>query len=177
MAISDSSTIDLILLGLIKNQRMSAYDLSKMTGIFELVKISVPAIYKNVRRLKANGYLKSSAIKNGNMPEKKIYSITKQGEKRFQELLSVYSAGAINFYFDFNIPLLFVNSVDKKLGEEIIISLQSQLQTKQKYLAEQLEIYKNMPFPIINLGKQHLELNKMLLDWINEFRSDYKKIK
>ncbi len=174
---SDSSTIDLILLGLIKNQQVSAYDLSKMSGIFELVKISVPAIYKNVRRLKANGYLKSSTVKSGNMPEKKIYTITKQGEKRFQELLNIYSSGTINFYFDFNIPLLFVNSVDKKLGEEIIASIQSQLQSKQKYLVEQLEKYQHLPFPIGNLGKQHLELNKMLLNWIKEFRSDYKKIK
>lgn len=177
MAISESSTIDLILLGLIRNQSMSAYDLTKISGIFELVKISIPAIYKNVRRLKSNGYLKSSRVKSGNMPEKKIYSITKQGEKRFQELLGICASSNIDFYFDLNVPLLFVNSIDKLTGNKIIDSIQKQLQSKQKYLVEQLEKYKNLPFPITNLGDQHLKLSGMLLEWIKKFSKDFENIK
>ena len=177
MVNSDTSTIDLILLGLIQNQPMSAYDLSKMSGIYELVKISVPAIYKNVHRLREKGYLKSRKIKESNMPEKKIYSVTAKGEKRFRELLLSASSASIDFYFDFNVPLLFISSIDKKNGNKILEQISAQLQLKYKYLNEQLEKYKDMPFPIVNLGKQHLKFNKMLLEWMKEFRKDYRKIK
>lgn len=176
MVNSDVSTIDLILLGLIKNQPMSAYDLSKMSGIYELVKISVPAIYKNVHRLKSSGYLKSRREKKSSMPEKTIYALTAKGEKRFQELLLSASSASIDFYFDFNVPLLFINSVDKKTGDKIMDRIIQELQFKYRYLAEQLEKYKDMPFPVVNLGKQHLKLNKFLLEWIKDFRKDYNKL-
>lgn len=176
MVNSDVSTIDLILLGLIKNQPMSPYDMSKISGIYELVKISVPAIYRNVHRLQNSGFLKSRREKKSNMPEKTIYTITAKGEKRFQDLLLSASSVSVDFYFDFNVPLLFVNSVDKKTGIEIIERISLELQSKYRYLDEQLDKYKDMPFPIVNLGTQHLELNRLLLEWIKDFKKKYIKL-
>ncbi len=176
MANKDVSTIDLILLGLIRNQPMSAYDLSKMSGLYELVKISVPAIYKNVHRLKNSGYLKSRREKKSSMPEKTIYKLTSKGEIKFQELLLSASSASVNFYFDFNVPLLFVSSVDKDTGDEIINRITLELQSRYKYLIEQLEKYKDLPFPVVNLGKQHLKLNRFLLEWIRDFKKEYHKL-
>lgn len=173
MAISNLSTIDLILLGLLRNQPMSPYDLTKLSGLFELVKISTPAVYKNIRRLKAEGFLRSSSSKAGNMPEKKIYSLTKSGEKKFMELMAQSSSSAVEFYFDFNVPLLFVASVDKRYGKEIINQVQTSLREKRKYLSEQIKKYQDLPFPVVNLANQHLRLNEILLKWIKEFNEEF----
>lgn len=176
MSKSNISSVDLILLGLIRNQPMSAYDLSKMSGIFELVKISIPAIYKNVRRLEKKGYLEYKKEKQGNMPEKKIYSVTGRGENKFRELLFLCSSSAINFFFDFSVSLLFVNSVDRESGRKIIDSVKTLLESKHNYLKGQVEMYKHMPFPIGDLGSQHVKLSETLLEWLEEFENDFQKL-
>lgn len=177
MAKPNISSVDLILLGLIRNQPMSAYDLSKMSGVFELVKISVPAIYKNVRRLEKGGHLVHLKDKKGNMPEKKIYSITAKGEEKFRELLFLCSSSAINFFFDFSVSLLFVNSIDRQSGEKIINSARTRLESKHEYLAGQVEKFNHMPFPIGNLGRQHLKISETLLEWLEDFGNDFQKLK
>ena len=176
MAKSHISSIDLILLGLIRNKPMSAYDLSKMQGVYELVKISIPAIYKNMRRLENKGYLEFSTEKPGKMPEKKVYSITKKGEQRFQELLELCASNTINFYFDFNVSLLFINSIDKIKGRKLIDLVKDNLESKHKLLKFQVEKYQNLTFSVVNLGMQHMKLSEVLLEWLTNFSEDFEKI-
>ncbi len=167
------SSIDLVLLGLLNNQPMSAYELSKLQGIYALVKISTPAIYKNVRRLEKAGFLKSVLRKNGNMPAKRIYSLTKDGKQRFRELLKLCAFNPYNFFFDFNVSLLFIQSIDSRSARKLISSIRTQILEKQRYLEEQLKIYHHLPFPITQLANQHIEINKTLLKWIDEFSKEY----
>ncbi|GAB4377173.1 MAG: PadR family transcriptional regulator [Calditrichia bacterium] len=152
---------------------MSPYDLTKMQGMFELVKISVPAVYKNVKRLENGGYLQSETQKTGNMPEKKVYSLTEKGDARFRELLLACLTNPINFFFDFNVSLLFVNSVDRATGARLISVAKSQLEMRKSYLANQVEKFQHMPFPIVNLGKQQLKLSEVLLQWLDEFEREF----
>lgn len=168
------SSIDLMLLGLLRNQPMSPYELSKMQGIYEMVKISVPAIYKNVRRLEEDGYLKYKTVKEGKMPEKKIYSLTKKGENRFDELLNLCASSAINFFFDFSVSLLFVDSVSRTKGNEIINMVEDSLNEKKHYLEKQLNTFKQLPFPITNMAQQQVDLTKELGKWLKKFKEDYK---
>jgi len=168
------SSIDLLLLGLIRNEPLSAYDLSKMVGIYEMVKISVPAIYKNIRRLNKEGYLEYSIEKNSKMPEKKIYSITSKGSDRFFELLTLCAQNTINYYNDFNVALLFLGSIDKKTGNEIIDIVNDNLSDKQRILNSQIDMFKNLPFPIPSIGKQHSKLNETIIKWLVDLRKDYK---
>ncbi len=152
---------------------MSAYELSKIQGIYELVKISIPAIYKNVRRLEQAGYLKSAFSKEGKMPEKKIYSLTTTGKKRFQELIKLCAVNPYNFFFDFSVSLLFIQSIDKQNARKLISSIKAQFLEKQSYLEEQLRIFHYLPFPITQLASQHLEINKTLIEWLDKFSKEY----
>ncbi|MBN2600911.1 MAG: PadR family transcriptional regulator [Candidatus Marinimicrobia bacterium] len=176
MKIQSTSSIDLILLGLIRNKPMSPYELSKMQGIYELVKISVPAVYKNLQRLEKSGDLVYSIVKKGNMPEKKIYSLSDTGEKRFRELLLSCSEHPIDFHFDFNVPLLFINSVNKGDGDRIIETVQKQIIEKGEYLAELAEKFKDLPFPVGEMAEQQLELCKTLEKWIHKLQQTFDNI-
>ena len=66
-------TIDLIVLGILKKESLSAYDIQKLIeyrNISQWVKVSTPTIYKKMLQLEKQGYVKSTLKKNGNMPEK-----------------------------------------------------------------------------------------------------------
>ena len=54
------ATIDLIVLGILKKESMSAYDIQKLVeyrNISKWVKISTPSIYKKVIQLEEKGYI------------------------------------------------------------------------------------------------------------------------
>ena len=69
------ATIDLIVLGMLKKEALSAYDIQKLVeyrNISKWVKISTPSIYKKVIQKKKKGYISSNIVKEGKMPEKAI---------------------------------------------------------------------------------------------------------
>ncbi len=57
------ATIDLIVLGILKQEPLSAYDIQKLVeyrNISRWVKISTPSIYKKVLQLEEKGLIKST---------------------------------------------------------------------------------------------------------------------
>lgn len=78
------ATIDLIVLGILKRESLSAYDIQKLVeyrNISKWVKISAPSIYKKVLQLEEKGFIKGRIEKEGKMPEKAVYALTSQGEQ------------------------------------------------------------------------------------------------
>ena len=69
------ATIDLIVLGILKKESMSAYDIQKMVeyrNISKWVKISTPSIYKKVIQLEGKGYITSTQVKDGKCQKKQF---------------------------------------------------------------------------------------------------------
>ena len=68
------ATIDLIVLGILKKEPMSAYDIQKLVeyrNISKWVKISTPSIYKKAIQLEEEkGLIRGEIVKEGKMPEK-----------------------------------------------------------------------------------------------------------
>ena len=84
------ATIDLIVLGILKKEPMSAYDIQKLVeyrNISKWVKISTPSIYKKAIQLEEKGLIRGEIVKEGKMPEKAIYSLTEAGEAEFERLM------------------------------------------------------------------------------------------
>src|SRR5699024_8989577 len=99
------ATIDLIVLGILKKEPMSAYDIQKLVeyrNISKWVKISTPSIYKKTVQLEKKGLIQGSISKEGKMPEKVIYSLTDTGEREFEQLMVEIAAKPIRFFLDFN---------------------------------------------------------------------------
>ena len=62
------SSIDLVLLGLLSRQEKSAYDLAKEIEQYELdsmIRLSIPAIYKNVKQMEGRGFLEHRETRRG----------------------------------------------------------------------------------------------------------------
>ena len=97
------ATIDLIVLGILKKESLSAYDIQKLVeyrNISKWVKISTPSIYKKVIQLEKKGYIKGAIVKEGKMPEKAVYSLTNAGEREFEKLMLGIASEPINIFLD-----------------------------------------------------------------------------
>ena len=112
------ATIDLIVLGMLKKEPMSAYDIQKLVeyrNISKWVKISTPSIYKKAIQLEEKGFIKADIVKEGKMPEKAVYSLTETGEKEFERLMSEISTKPIHIFLDFNAVIVNLDSLpDRK---------------------------------------------------------------
>ena len=98
------ATIDLIVLGMLKKESLSAYDIQKLVeyrNISKWVKISTPSIYKKVLQLEEKGFITGNIVKEGKMPEKVIYSLTDSGEQQFEKLMMEIASKPIQIFLDF----------------------------------------------------------------------------
>lgn len=78
------ATIDLIVLGIVKKEPLSAYDIQKLVeyrNISRWVKISTPSIYKKVIQLEKKGFIKSTMIKEGIWQKKPSIPLQKKASR------------------------------------------------------------------------------------------------
>jgi len=170
------STIDLIVLGMIKEKEQSAYDLQKNVeyrNISKWVKVSTPSIYKKVIQLEEKGYITGNLSREGNMPEKSIYRITEDGEKYFLELMKKISAQMVNVFLDFNAVIINMAMLSKNEGKEIIDNIETEID-KYKNVVSKLKMErKNIPICAKSIINQQVLLSEALNDWINDFGKLY----
>lgn len=178
--VSCLSAINLVLLGFLMDESMSAYDLDKLIErdqIKEMVKISTPAIYKNLLKLKESGYLAAQAVKEGEMPEKTIYRITESGRQYLLELMYKYAGDPVKINFDFNALILNLNKIDKDKGLRMLESIRNSLHYRQKVLAEQMLSAGLLPLTGRAVIRQFQLVNQSLIDWIEELIPEYRREK
>ena len=170
------STIDLIVLGMIKEKEQSAYELQKNVeyrNISKWVKVSTPSIYKKVIQLEEKGYIKGNLSRDGNMPEKSIYHITEKGDKYFLELMKKISAQMVNVFLDFNAVIINMAMLSKNEGKEIIDNIETGID-KYKNVVSKLKMErKNIPICAKSIINQQVLLSEALNDWINDFGKLY----
>ena len=166
------ATIDLIVLGMLKKEALSAYDIQKLVeyrNISKWVKISTPSIYKKVIQLEEKGLIKSHIEKEGKMPEKAVYALTDKGEKEFERLMLEISAKSVNIYLDFNAVIVNLDSLSPKDQKTCIENIENNIKQLKSYLEENINEKENMP-NIPETGKavmrQQFLLIQALEDWI-----------
>lgn len=133
------ATIDLIVLGMVKQQPLSAYDIQKLVeyrNISRWVKISTPSIYKKVIQLENKGYIKSTLVKEGNKAEKAIYSLTDAGQTEFQRLMQEISQQPIHIFLDFNAVMVNLASLAPNEQRQCIANIEENIVNLKNYLAE-----------------------------------------
>jgi DNA-binding PadR family transcriptional regulator len=166
------SAIDLIVLGIIRKEALSAYDIQKAVEyrkISQWVKISTPSIYKKVIQLEEKGYIKSVLVKEGNMPEKAIYSLTPAGKREFDSLMLEISEEPVNMFLDFNAVIVNLESLTPEKRKSCLSGIKGQISLLKATLEENLESRKDLA-SIPATGKavlrQQLILATELEKWI-----------
>jgi DNA-binding PadR family transcriptional regulator len=169
------SSINLLILGFLLDRDWSAYELAQFiqsNEIDQLVKVSAPAIYRNMVNMADQNYLAMRVVKEGEMPEKKVYTITKDGRAYHARLLKEIAAQPVNYFFDFNTVIANLGGIPHLEGLELINSIHDGLQTKGRFLQEALGEHENSPPVVRLLIKQHQMLNQTLLEWLGLLKSE-----
>lgn len=164
MVVIKLSSINLIILGYLQNKEKSAYEMVKEFDKWNLtkwLKISNPSIYKNIIKLCNSGYLNSRTVKEGEMPEKTLYSMNEKGNSYFNELMEESSKNIGNIYFEFNAFLVNIENLPKEKRKEYLENFKNKAKERRAIVE-----------PIYNYTKQHNEKcgsEILVLDLYNEF--------
>jgi DNA-binding PadR family transcriptional regulator len=164
------SSIDLVLLGLLARQERSAYDLAKEIERYDLggvVRLSIPAIYKNVKQLESRRFLVCRETRQGEMPEKTIYSLTAAGRSRFLDLMEKYAAEKVRSRFDFNPVILNLDGVPKARREKLLRLVKAQLAAGRRELEVSLKAWKEKSTTADLILGEVEQVSRALGEWID----------
>ena len=166
------ATIDLIVLGMLKKEPLSAYDIQKLVeyrNISKWVKISTPSIYKKVIQLEGKGLITSHTEKEGKMPEKAVYSLTEEGEKEFEKLMLEIACKPIHLFLDFNAVIVNLESMPKEKQQDCMDNIESNLKVLKEYIEENIVAKENIPdIPLTGMAvlRQQLALVQAIEEWV-----------
>lgn len=171
------ATIDLIVLGILKKESMSAYDIQKLVeyrNISKWVKISTPSIYKKVIQLEEKGYITSTQVKEGKMPEKAVYTLTDSGNSQFEKLMVEISLKPIHIFLDFNAVIVNLDSLFRENQKVCLANIEDNIKTLKSYLEENENLKKNAP-EIPETGMAVLEQQLILIQAIETWIASMKE--
>ena len=166
------SVIDLILLGIVIEVPASAYEIQKDVEAHHLsrwARVSTPSIYKKVIQLREKGYLNSEVIREGNMPEKTVYSITESGRTYFEQLMAHYAAQPVVPVFDFNVVIANLSRLSPRRGRELVAEIAAGIDRSAAALAQLSELYGDMPYRGRAIIEQQQQVLQALSDWVRDF--------
>ena len=170
------ATIDLIVLGMLKKEPMSAYDIQKLVeyrNISKWVKISTPSIYKKTVQLEKKGFVKGSIVKEGKMPEKVIYSLTDAGQEEFEKLMLEIAAKPIRIFLDFNAVIVNLDSLSSENRKLCIDSIEENIKELKSYLEQNIHEKENLPeIPPTGMAvlRQQFVLAEAIEKWIDSVK-------
>lgn len=170
------STIDLMLLGVLVQKPMNAYEVKKEMenrSIQNWIKISSPSIYKNFLKLYKEGYIDGKVVREGEMPEKTIYSINDKGRKYFRRLMQQYSENPGKVYLDFCAFIANLQSTDAETGLKMIDQLRKSLAVKRDSVKDQFTAEHKDSFYATAIIELYSQMYELFCNWIEKFRKGY----
>lgn len=172
------STIDLMLLGVLMQKPMNAYEMKKEMedrSIQNWIKISSPSIYKNFLKLYKLGYVEGKVVREGEMPEKTIYSINEKGRRYFMRLMEQYSENPGRVYIDFCAFISNLQNLDYKSGLQMVERLQENLSIKRDSVNDQLTPEHRESFYATAVIELYSQMFELFCNWAEKFKEDYIK--
>lgn len=172
------ATIDLIVLGILKREPLSAYDIQKLVeyrNLSKWVKISTPSIYKKVLQLEEKGLIKSSPVREGKMPEKAVYALTERGGEEFERLMYAIASEPIHLFLDFNAVIVNLSCLSPEGQGQCLSHMEEQVKTLKSYLEENIRAKENAPdIPRAGMAVLHQQygLAQAIETWIVSLREE-----
>jgi len=141
------SNVELILIKFIKTKPYYAYEIERLIEDKQLrqwVKIGGTTIYQVLDRLCKKGLLEYTSEKEGNMPQRKRYSITSKGDELFLNSTKEILQDIEPYYFDLSIGLSCRKFLKKEEFDELIEIRLNKLELFLKSFNERFEKSKEL---------------------------------
>ena len=144
-----------IILGIIQKHPVNAYELIKMLSRFQLkdwYDIADSTVYATLKSLEKKQYITGRVQKDGNMPDKTVYSLTDAGTKEWETAIKFFLT-----HFDYDlIPFMIASFFAESIGvDKAIKCLEERLEYLKKNSEgltkqiEELETEKDVPYYVI----------------------------
>jgi DNA-binding PadR family transcriptional regulator len=159
---------ELLLLGLLVNQSQHGYQLNEFIerDLAHLTNMKKGNAYATLGRLEKEGFVKVVITQEGNRPQRKVYSITPGGEKKFVELLRNNLSNSERMVFAGDVGLMFLDHLGR---EEVIECLTGRLTQVKAKLAEHAGAPMHGHGIGVDLALQHvLHMQRAEVSWLEE---------
>lgn len=144
-----------IILGIVQKHPVNAYELIKMLSHLQLkdwYAIADSTVYATLKSLEKKQYITGRVQKDGNMPDKTVYSLTDAGTKEWNTTIKFFLA-----HFDYDlIPFMIASFFAESIGTDDVIQC---LEERLDYLKrnregltrqiEKLKTEKDLPYYVI----------------------------
>ena len=165
-------TIDLILLGSVYQGPKSPYELQKQIderNLSRWVKIGSYTVYKKVVQYETKGFVTGKTERNGNMPEKTVYTITEKGRAHFKMLMNDLAKEQTRIFLDFNAVIVNLALLEGEEREKCVESIRNSISDTKIQLSESLTEHENIPL----YGKTILKQQYMILETLEKWERDF----
>lgn len=110
---------EMLFLGLLMDGPKHGYEIKRKIEeeLFPFVGLKVKSIYYPLKKMEQLKLVHKDVGREGKFPEKFVYSITPQGRKIFDHLITESFVSIERPYFDIDLSLYFLPYVDKKIAQ------------------------------------------------------------
>jgi DNA-binding PadR family transcriptional regulator len=171
----------LLILGIIDEKPLNPYEIIKQMDnliIKELFPISVSSVYTTIRNLSDKGYISGKRYKGVNLPDKTVYSITKEGEAELKKSILEYMESIDFDPIKIHIAGFMIYYLKK---DEAVNVLLRRIQKFEDYRAEINKKLKHLmdnglvPDIVLTIIKHNLKLIEAELQTANELLQEVQR--
>ncbi len=117
------SKVHTLILGIIDEKPLNPYEITKLLNyihISEWFPVAASSVYATIRTLYGKKYITGESRKEGNMPEKTIYTITEKGRKALYDSIVDYLGSIELDAVKFNIAAILLCHIEKEKALKIL---------------------------------------------------------
>ncbi len=164
------SRIELMVMGLLSERERHGYDLLREMeerGFLRWCPASKVAVYKVLARLEEKGYLTSWMEREGNMPEKRVYALTAEGEERLRDAVFAACSEEEPLRLDYAVCAAFLDRLSPEEAREALERRKSFLEKSARRLASQLPLLEGVASTLeYRILEHELALYRRELRWV-----------
>ena len=172
-----TGTLDVAVLGLLKDRPMHGYELRKQLGarFGPLWQVSWGSLYPALRRLARQGAIRSHTEQRGDVPSagrgtgrrKNVYSLTPLGEELFARLLEEATPAVDEEHF--TLKLAFFRYLNRETRLSLLERRRAYLQEKLAQFRTNLRTYRErMDAYALTLQNHDMRVTENDIEWIDE---------
>ncbi len=109
------------------------------------------------------------------MPEKAVYSLTRQGEQEFEKLMLKIAAKSIHIFLDFNAVIVNLDSLSQEKQNVCVANIENNIKQLKSCLEENFLAKENIPDVPENgmaVLQQQLILARAIETWISSLKKN-----
>lgn len=128
------SKVHALILGIIDEKPLNPYEITKLLNYIHIgdwFPVAASSVYATIRTLYGKRYITGESRKEGNMPEKTIYTITEKGKKALYESIADYLGSIELDAVKFNIATILLCHIERK---EVLKILNKRLEKFEEFL-------------------------------------------